>query len=1347
MDPLAQLLGKSPEIVAVREQVRGLLKRQADARRLPPILIQGETGTGKGLVARAMHAASVRASGPFVDVNCAAIPETLLEAEMFGVERGAFTDARQSRPGLFQLAHRGTIFLDEIGLLPEALQAKLLKVIEERQVRRLGGTRSEPVDVWVVAATNEDLAAITSARRFRADLYHRLAVVTLSLPALRERRDDVLLLAEHFLARACADYGLPAKTLSADAREALVRYSWPGNIRELSNVMERVVLLGGSEQVTAAALGLSESAPAPTPARAAAPATLEAAVDEVERAHLLDALGATSWNVSQAAARLGISRNTLRYRIEKHGLRPGAPAPPRRGRRPAAAREVTPLAPTAVAPVAVGRARRRLTLLRAVLLAPASAEISALSRRTLALLGDKARVFGGRIEEVTATGIVAVFGLEPVEDAPTRAAHAAIAVLTGVERVRRDEARQLQVKVAIHVDEFLVNQGPGSAVELEARPDAWAFLDALLEGAGAGDIVVSEAAAPFLRRGFDLTPTREGQAFRLGAGERAGLGLRRRLAAFVGRQHELELLRSRFASAASGRGQVVGIAGDAGIGKSRLLLELRHSLIGQEVDYLQGQCLSYGRATPYLPVLDMLRITCRIARTDTPEVAGEKVHAVLHRLGMDPREHAPYLLHLLGLKDGDDQVAELSPEVFKARIFAALRELTLRRSQRRPLVLVLEDLHWIDQSSEELFSSMVEIIPSARILLVATYRPGYRPAWIDKSYAMQMALQPLPPGESLSFVRALLGAYELSDAVVQAILAKAEGNPFFLEELARSVREQHVTSPPLAVPDTVQEVLQARIDRLPPSQRQLLQTAAVVGKDVPVSLLEAVAGSSAEDLGSGLAGLRAAEFLYDTSVGPEGEHTFKHTLTHEVAYESLDPGSRRSLHARIVQVMEDLYPQPRLEQVQRMAHHAYHGGLWAKAAQYLRRAGGQAAVACAHREAVACLENALAALAHLPETRQTREAVVDITFELRNSLLPLGEFAAIFEKLERVRPIAEALGDQQRPAWLNVYLTDYFRQIGDYGRAVESGRRAMAQAEEVGEPPLLVASRTYMGHVNHARGDYRGASELLARNVGLLTGDLARQRMGFPYLPAVHSRSWLALCLAELGDFARAIAVAQEAVGIAEAADDAVSLVLGYWALGRAYLQKGELARALPILERGLEVSEARGIPYWSPATASELGWGYALSGRVSDAIVLLKKAVSQHASMRRTAGQSRGLSALGRVYLMAGVTAEARSAAVQALALAREHHERGNEAYALHLLGEIESRQDSPGELVAAESAYRAALAVAQELEMRPLAAYCRLGLGLLLARAGQPAMADEQMSAANAMAGEMDIQLLRPA
>src|SRR5262245_13280285 len=265
------LIGESAPLAAVRAQVERLLQRHAGAaRRLPPLLILGETGAGKGLLARAIHRAGSRPTGPFVDVNCAAIPETLIEAELFGYERGAFTDARQAKPGLFQAANRGTIFLDEVGLLPEGLQVKLLKVLEERAVRRLGSTRSESVDVPVIAATSEDLEEAMRARRFREDLYHRLAVVTFALPPLRERGDDVVHLAEHFLERACHDYGLAPRALASDASEALRAYLWPGNVRELANVMERVALLADGTAVTAAMLGLPASPaprrPAPTAA-------------------------------------------------------------------------------------------------------------------------------------------------------------------------------------------------------------------------------------------------------------------------------------------------------------------------------------------------------------------------------------------------------------------------------------------------------------------------------------------------------------------------------------------------------------------------------------------------------------------------------------------------------------------------------------------------------------------------------------------------------------------------------------------------------------------------------------------------------------------------------------------------------------------------------------------------------------------------------------------------------------------------------------------------------------------------------------------------------------------------
>ena len=327
---LAELLGESRAMRTLRERVGRLLQTLAGGRRLPPVLIQGETGTGKGVLARAMHRAGPGCQRPFVSVNCAAIPGPLLEAELFGFERGAFTDARRSKPGLFQMARSGTILLDEIGLLPEELQGKVLHVVEERHVRRLGSTQSEPLDVWIMSASNEDLALAARTHRFREDLYHRLAVLTLWLPPLRERENDVLELAEYFLGRSCADYELPPKRLGPDARAALLDYPWPGNLRELSNVMERAVLFSGTEILTAEDLGLITddwglTIPSPRSSR------LGAELGEIERARLLEALRNANGKLSRAAVLLGMPRNTVRYRMERLGLwsRPRGTGQPR----------------------------------------------------------------------------------------------------------------------------------------------------------------------------------------------------------------------------------------------------------------------------------------------------------------------------------------------------------------------------------------------------------------------------------------------------------------------------------------------------------------------------------------------------------------------------------------------------------------------------------------------------------------------------------------------------------------------------------------------------------------------------------------------------------------------------------------------------------------------------------------------------------------------------------------------------------------------------------------------------------------------------------------------------------
>src|SRR5580765_684494 len=570
MKHLADLLGESPGIQAIRDQIARLLTRQQDARRLPPVLIEGETGTGKGLLARAIHRAGPRPDGPFVDVNCAAIPETLLEAEMFGFEKGAFTDARRSKPGLLQTAHRGTIFLDEVGLLSEGLQAKLLKVLEERSVRRLVSTRDEPIDVWILTATNENLKSAIQGHRFREDLYHRLAVLTLSLPPLRERGDDILMLAEHYLGRACNDYGVSAKSLAADARAALRAYPWPGNVREVANLMERVALLSSDPTVTADVLGLTAVAPAKAAAATATPAGSPSSLDDAVRDRVADVLRQTGWNISRTAALLGISRNTLRARIEKYGLRPGeAPAPPppaprperrpvRRTEPPRVALDEAP-APVVVAPPPAAAPleweSRRVTMLRASLLAPSAPEALLQTNRALELLLDKVRSFGGTIEGRGPTGIAAAFGLDPTEDAPSRAAHAAMAIVNAVTRARQDVGTGAAIKVGVHTSPILVGRGTGvPELDLEGKQAALSVLNTLIGRGDVDSVMVSEATAPFLTRGFELRELDgeeygRGRVYTLVGRGRMGPGQAGRASTFVGRNRELELLSSRLESA------------------------------------------------------------------------------------------------------------------------------------------------------------------------------------------------------------------------------------------------------------------------------------------------------------------------------------------------------------------------------------------------------------------------------------------------------------------------------------------------------------------------------------------------------------------------------------------------------------------------------------------------------------------------------------------------------------------------------------------------------------------------------------------------------------------------------
>jgi tetratricopeptide (TPR) repeat protein len=541
------------------------------------------------------------------------------------------------------------------------------------------------------------------------------------------------------------------------------------------------------------------------------------------------------------------------------------------------------------------------------------------------------------------------------------------------------------------------------------------------------------------------------------------------------------------------------------------------------------------------------------------------------------------------------------------------------------------------------------------------------------------------------------------------------------------------------VPATVQAVLAARIDRLAPGDKALLQTASVVGKDVPFALLQAIAEQLEDELHAALGRLQAAEFLYEVGIFPDLEYTFRHALTHDVTYGSLLHDRRRTLHGQIVETIERHHPEHLSEHIERLAHHAFRGEAWGKGVIYLRQAGATALARSANREAVAYFEQALTALSHLPETRETREQAIDIRFDLGNSLYALAELPRIEGYLRGAEALARGLDDQRRLGWVSVYMCRHHLISGSHVTEVRTfAQRVEAIAETLGDVPLQVAAQYYSVFVCHTSGDYRGTERVCRGLTQLLQGNRIRERFGLAVLPAMWSRAYWARALAERGVFDEGDAQGQEAVRIAEAVDHQVSVTFAY--LGLAYVNsvRGELSQAARLLERALALCRDWNIRITTPVAMASLGHVYAWSGRVGEGVPLLQQALTAHESAGIAWLQTMSLVQLGEAYLLADQVEDTRACADRAVMLARERGEPGHEAWALHLLGEIASHPDRP-DVPAAEAHYGAALALATQLGMRPLVAHCHLGLGKLYRRTGKREEAREHLTIATTMYREM--------
>jgi class 3 adenylate cyclase/tetratricopeptide (TPR) repeat protein len=977
--------------------------------------------------------------------------------------------------------------------------------------------------------------------------------------------------------------------------------------------------------------------------------------------------------------------------------------------------------------------------------------------------------YEGTVNQVMGDGIMALFGAPLAhEDHAVRACYAALdmqaAIRRWAEEARRSHGVSVEVRVGLNSGEVVVRAigsdlhmdytAVGQTTHLAARMEQLAtggrsFVTADTLRLAEGYVEV-KALGPVPVKGLE-TPV---ELFELtGAGplrSRLHATAARGLTRFVGRESELEQLRQALSKSAGGHGQVVALVGEPGVGKSRLVWEVTHSHRVHGWLVLQAGAVSYGKTTSYLPVVELLKGYFAIDGRDSPRAVREKMTGKLLTLDRALESSLPALLALLDVPTDDPQWAALDPPNRRRRILDAVKRLVLRESQAQPVLVVVEDLHWIDSETQALLDALIESLPATRVLLLVNYRPEYQHLWGSRTYYTQLRLDPLPPASAEELLGTLLGLAVGLDALKRMLIERTEGNPFFLEESVKALVETGALSgergayrqaqplPTVHVPATIQAVLAARIDRLAPGDKLLLQTASVIGKDVPFALLQAIADPAESELHAALGRLQAAELLYEARIFPELEYTFKHALTHDVAYGSLLQDRRRTLDGRIVETIERLHPDRLAEHIERLAHHALRGELWERAVTYLRQAGAKAFDRSANLDAVAYLERALTALTHLPETRETLEQAVDVRLALRNSLWPLGRHEPGFGHLRDAERLAAQLADQGRLGWIAAYLSEHARMTGYAPEAPPFAERALAIAEGLADLPLRAAATYDLGTAYFVAGDYRRTDEFFGKILELLEGDLIRERYGMAGLPAVMSRFFWTSALIERGEFARAMVQAEDGIRLGEELDHPYSLAHALLGLGRVYGARGDFRHAIRLTERAFALSHEWNLTQLSAMVGDVLGHFYALSGRVVEGLTLLEEALGAMESMAMVQWRSPLIARLVETYLLADRPHDARALMERGLALARRHGHRGAEAGALRLLGDVASHHDGR-DVTAAEAHYGGALPLATELSMRPLVAHCHFGLGKLSRRSGKRDQAQEHLTTATTMYREM--------
>jgi predicted ATPase/class 3 adenylate cyclase len=969
--------------------------------------------------------------------------------------------------------------------------------------------------------------------------------------------------------------------------------------------------------------------------------------------------------------------------------------------------------------------------------------------------------YEGTVNHILGDGIMALFGA-PIahEDHAVRACYTALRMQESVKRyaseVQRTQGIPIQIRIGLNSGEVVVGSikndlhmdytAIGQTAHLAARMEQMAMPGSILMTADALRLaegyVQVKPLGPVNVKGLN-EPIEVHEI--TGAGpvrSRLQAAAARGLSPFVGRSAEFETLTQALERAASSRGQIVALVGEPGVGKSRLFWEFTHSRRTIDWLILESGSVSYGKATAYLPVIDLLKAYFRIQDRDDVRQIKEKVTGKLLTLDRALEFTLPALLTLLNVEVDDEQWRNLDPFQRRLRTLEAVKRLFLRESLVHPLVGFFEDLHWIDSETQAVLDSLSETVPSARILLLVNYRPEYQHAWGAKTYYTQLRIDPLPPESADKLLTALLGDRAELQPLKRMLLDRTEGNPFFLEESVRTLAETKFlmgergnyrlekTIASTHVPATVQAVLAARIDRLAPEEKRLLQSAAVIGKDVPFTLLQAVADRPEEELRLSLTRLQSAEFLYEVNLFPELEYTFKHALTHEVAYGSILQERRRTLHTAIVDAIEKLYPDRLAEQVERLAHHALRSELWDKAVVYLYQAGRKATERSAYKEAASYFEQAAEALKSLPETRQTLEQAINIRVDLGPVLIAMTGFAAaeVKQTYSEARELCERLGEtpQLFPVLWGLARIHDLRGELNVGR--DLGEQLLIIAKRVQDPALLLEAHHELWANLFDSGELSTALTHTERGIELYSPQKHRQH-AFLYGghdPGVCGLRHAAMMLWLLGFPDHALRRSQQALALARELSHPFTLAFALYYSAWVHQQRGERQAVEQNIEATITLATEQELTRWTQQAAVLKGWLLIEHGKGQEGILHLRHGAKGSLAVR---DQSHCATLLAEAYAKEGDTEEGLRVVTEELTRVELTGGRLYESELHRIKGELLLNRADPSEKQA-EMCFREATNVSRQQAAKSLELRATMSLSRLWGRQNKRAQARELLA-----------------